>query len=423
MPEGSEGRLGILRRWASLLVIAAALMRVTVSPVHPNGPPIRADGVGYHVWTYAFLLGRLDFRWYPGNPSDAGLHLADPERGVYQNQYPPGVALVRLPVMAWLIDREHPGPEFSPAEHRAALILAGVALLAVATLVLLCCARLGVPPWASHTSVLLLTFGTGLFHYSTYDGSFSHIYSALGVALLMWLSVGAVLDGGGRLPATTALVAFLLVLVRNTNVVFLAIWAAGVFAWGWRSGRREARVWLRNGAWLAGGVGLAAAVQLGLNAYANGRLVFSSYGQEWFHWDRPMLASVLFSYERGLFTYYPVLGVVLVAGFCVAKTRPMALWLAVLFLAYATLYGFWNSWQLGGGFGHRGFVEFVPLAALLFALTLPALPRIPRAIVLVLAIASVCLTFRIMVGYWRATFPIGGADANLYWDHVLGHSP
>jgi hypothetical protein len=417
MTDGSIEPSGIWRRWASLLVIGAVLLPVTVRQPYAIGPPIRSDGVGYHVWTYGLLTGRLSFRWYAGDPATAGLRLTDPEHRVYQNKYPPGVALLRLPFMLWCLDRSQPPGVISPAEHRTALDVGALALLVIVILLLKTCYRLGVSPWATHTAILFLTFGTGLFHYATFDASFSHIFSALGVTVLLWFSVWAVHSRQGRLPiAATALTVCLLLLVRNTNVLFLLFWCATLFIWGWRSGHKSLRVWSWNAAGIAAGASLAVAVQLGLNSYANnGQLVFSSYGGETFLWDRPMLPSVLLSYERGLFTYYPVLAVVLAAGLIAPRTRLATLALAMLFLVYAGLYGFWHAWALGAGFGHRGFVEFVPLAVPLLAASLAGMSGARRKVLLAVGGACVCLTMQLMVSYWCDKLPGMGATANDYW--------
>jgi|SRR5579862_5083162 len=406
------------KRWLSLLIIGGVVLPVTLFQPYVNGPPIRSDGIGYHVWTYALLSGRLSFRWYPGNPAEAGLHLADAQRSVFQNKYPPGVALLRLPFMLFWIDRSQAPAEISSGEHWTVLVLGAVALLGTVFFTLKSCVRLGAPLWASHTAVLLLTFGTGLFHYATYDASFSHIYSALGVALLLWLSVQAAYEKEGRLPLiTTVLTTCLLLLVRNTNAVFLLLWGVAYLMWFWRSAHASSRLGLRNAAIMAAGFFLGAAIQLAINAYANGHFMLSSYGEESFMWDRPMLLSVLFSYERGLFTYYPVLAVVLLAAIFVKPVRAAAVGLAGLFLVYAALYGFWDYWMLGGGFGHRGFVEFVPLAVPLLALSLLHYRVQPQSFILAAAVASVCLTLSIMAAYWHGTFPFGGANATMYWSN------
>src|SRR5262249_21450457 len=146
----------------------------------------------------------------------------------YACMYPPGVALIRLPLMVFVVDPSRNGPPFSPGEHWVCLIVSALALLLIAGLGLRVGERLGVAPLSRHAAVLMLTFGTGLFHYGTHDGSFSHIYSALGAALLLWMAVVAVQDRGGRLPLLgTPFVTLLLLLVRNTNVLLLASWSLG----------------------------------------------------------------------------------------------------------------------------------------------------------------------------------------------------
>ena len=59
------------RRWASILIVAAVLLPVTVFQPYRNGPAIRSDGAGYHIWTYALLKGDLAFTWFEGDPISA----------------------------------------------------------------------------------------------------------------------------------------------------------------------------------------------------------------------------------------------------------------------------------------------------------------------------------------------------------------
>lgn len=118
--------------------------------------------------------------------------------------------------------------------------------------------------------------------------------------------------------------------------------------------------------------------------FATGALSGSSYGDIGFAWGRAMWPSVLLSYERGLITYYPVFGLVLIAGLAIRSLRMATLLWATCCFAYALLYGFWPSWYLGEGFGHRGFVELVPWTVLLLGLALQRQPiRVRRPIIVV----------------------------------------
>ena len=109
---------------------------------------------------------------------------------------------------------------------------------------------------------------------------------------------------------------------------------------------------------------------------------------------------VLASYERGLFTYYPVLAVGLATGLWTRRTRMATYWLSGLLAAFVTLYGFWFKWFLGGEMGHRGFVELMPFAAVIFASALPELKSRYRVAAIVLG--------------------TGGGTPRLFWNHIVG---
>jgi hypothetical protein len=407
-----------LGRWWSLLVVLAALAAVTVTEPYANGPPIRSDGVGYHLWTRALLDGDLSFRAYKDQEA---IYPAPRGGGLYVNKYPPGVALFRLPVMAPLVDRRPGAPLISPAEHLANQLCGAAALVAVCWLCLRTCRLLAVPPADAHLALLTTTFGTGLFHYATYDASFSHVYSALAAAFLVWLGARAVVAGHERLPGpATAAACFFLVLFRNTNVLLLAALATVYLDGRRRRGMLRRRDACRDLAAVLVGACAAAAVQLAYNYHGSGRLTLNSYVEERFLWDRPMQAAVVWSFERGLFTYYPVLAVVLAAAWLGRQTRPAAAVSTLLVLAYVALYGFWWSWHLGMGFGHRGFVELAPAAAVLLAAALGEAPGRRRAALSACAVVCALVTLELMAGYWRGSLPMWHASGRDYGQHVWG---
>ena len=388
-----------LWRWSSLLVVALVATAVTMRPPYQNWPPLRSDGAGYHIWTYAILKGDLSFAWYHGNPAAASLHKPDPASPRYACKYPIGVALIRLPVMAFCADPARNGPPFSPAEQWACLALGAAALVATVALGLATCYRLGVPPAWAHVSVLLLTFGTGLFHYGTYDASFSHIYSALLTAGLVWLAVRAGTQGRRlSVAAVTALVALLL-LVRTTNVVLVGFWWLAGMAWH-NAARASPGFRSRVMCGTAFGVALGVAITLGVNYEMLGHLTLNTYTGEKFNWHDSNMGHVLGGVSSGLFRYYPVLAVVLIVSFLPCQTRLAALGLLGVFAAYTVIYGHWWSWHLGSGFGHRGFVEAVPLVVPVLGKTLSSIPR--RTAIIITALGSVLMLHTLiqMGNYW-----------------------
>jgi hypothetical protein len=404
----------------ALLLLAAALALTAVFHPFKNWPLIRWDGEGYHLWTYAILRGDLNFAPYSETHATIAVVPADPQRGFYANKYPPGVALIRLPVMAFFTDPNAPGAVPTLAENYAVLILSSLALLATAYFMLRSARLAGAPEWAAQVATLAVIFGTGPFHYATFYGSYSHVWSGLGLAIFMFLGLRALNTPGGKLPVvSTVATVVLLVLVRNTNALAIAALALAYAADLLRRGvsRREVLRDLLIVA-VAGAVGLT--VQIALNSYAFGRLTLSAYAGEPFLWGRPMAWSVLTAYDQGLLLYAPLVGVVLVAGLAVRATRPATVGYGLLLLAYAFLYGFWHSWMLGAGFGHRGFVELMPPAVPLLAVALGQLPRSGRIAALLAVALSVFMSLELMAGYWRGSFPWHSPTREDYVAHLWG---
>ncbi len=400
-------------RWLGCFLVLVAAAPVTIDPPYRNGPPIRADGVGYHAWTRALLERDLDFCYLSTDYAGAISNRGGP-RGVCQDKYPPGVALVRLPVMAFLVDTSPGAPLITDAEHRASLYFSAFTLLLICVVATATCRLLRLSAGCTSLAVLAFVFGAGLFHHGTYDGSSSHIYSALGVAVLIWLGVRAQVGGAGW-PArlASAVTAFLLVATRNTNIFAIVILLLGYLAWT-RAGRNVR--WAHAVPVLAGVAG-AVALQIAYNLYATGHLAISSYGAEGFRFDNPGQTRVLLSYEQGLFTWYPVVAVVLAAALFVRATRIAAIWFSALIGAFALLYGFWTGL---GGFGNRGFVELMPAGIVLFAFALTKLRPGARSAIGLAALVASFMTVELMGGYWRNTVPFSGSTADIYWSHVVG---
>jgi hypothetical protein len=404
-----------VRTYLSVIAVTLVLIPVTVTR---DLPTIASDGVGYHLWTRAILEWDFSFCRYEELREEGFISRVDPERGVCQNQYPAGLALLRLPVTAFVAARGE-GAHINGAEDRAVLILSGVALVAACLLCLSCCRRLGAPAWAAHTSVLTLVFGTGVFHYGTFDASFTHIYSTALFALLLLLGIGRDGRPAPRIPpAGVGVLSFFLISIRWTNVLLLG---ALLLARLHTAGRGQpARMLLPEVAAVGTGAAAAIGIQLAYNAYVTGTPFVSPYGGPGFLWGQPRMWSVLFSFERGLFTFYPALLVALLAPLAIRNLRRAGLALIVVVLAYATLYGFWWSWALGAGFGHRGFVELVPVAIVLFALALGRSRSPQRRIAVALGLVGAFATVELMVGYWRFSVPFAGTTRAIYWSHVVG---
>lgn len=399
---------------APVVVLAAVIAWVTITHPYVSGAHIRSDGVGYHAWTKAILHGDLSFcSWR--NDGSGFISYVDEQRQVCQNKYPPGLAFIQLPFMAFVVDRHAPINEISNQENGVSVVLGALAFLVTIGLLAWAAAMLRVSSWKAALAIAVTSFGTGLFHYGTYDSCFTHVYSAMFCCLA---AVFAIRDQRLRRPFPVGIAlacGFFMVSLRNTNVFIVVCLALG---WLFYARDRPLFARLRPPVAMMSGVAIAVAIQISYNYYVQRMFTLSSYGQESFMFDRPMQGAVLFSYERGLLTYYPLFAVALIGGAMTRQTRPLTLLLLLLVATLTNVYGYWHSWMLGGGMGHRGFIEITPIAALVLMTTWQRFGRIATGTSVVASMLTTLVTLQVMVGYWRGTYPFGGASQTDYWSHV-----
>jgi hypothetical protein len=134
-----------------------------------------------------------------------------------------------------------------------------------------------------------------------------------------------------------------------------------------------------------------------------------------FSFGSPRLGGVLFSTQKGLFFWSPLL-LFAVTGAIVAKgwSRGMVLSAAVIFSVQAYLAASWWDWQFGSSYGHRAFTDGFGLAAVLLAACFEwASRRAPvRRFVATAAVIFVALSVVQMVQYWTHNLP----EANTTWE-------
>ena len=80
-------------------------------------------------------------------------------------------------------------------------------------------------------------------------------------------------------------------------------------------------------------------------------------------------APVFLSFHKGLITWYPVVLVAVVLSLVARRRDAVILWVATT-VPLVLLYGAWYPWDLGGGFGHRGFVDLAPVYGIVLAVSL-----------------------------------------------------
>ncbi len=410
-------RLGLLlARWWAVVAFLVIGVLFSVNEPYTNSPPIRSDGLGYHAWTRALLDGNISFCPYVDLEPVAALEPVS-EIGRCANKYPPGLALLRFPFMA-PFTATNGGELRSPAEDRinqVAALAAGAVGMATAIAVSV---RLKAARWVANFAALAVMLGTNQFHYATYDSSFTHIYTSGLVGVLTLLVVRADTD---RRPLhtweaiLTAIVVAFIVDIRMMLVAPLVAVGLGLALLEVHS-TSISRAWQRHRRLvIAATTGAAAALaqQLVYNRYIFGDWRISSYTGEEFIWSRLKQPDVLFSTHRGVFLWFPLVAVAIALG-VFTRQKTIAVVLALAIGTLTVIYGAWGSWDLAGGFGHRGFVEVMPLVAVALAVGLSRVDTRIRIAGYVISALCVAFSLGLMRAYWSSELGFYGATTDEY---------
>ncbi len=379
--------------------------------------PIRSDGYSYYVYLpsaviyHDLSLDALARDWYDGTYPEFSAIRRWPANGRWLDATPIGVAVLMLPfflvgdALTWWSNLPRDGFSFY-YQHAAGL--AGLAYFVAGLALIRAMLRARFRDGVVLATLVTLTWGTNLFHYGTFDATFSHAYSFFLVSA--WV---ATIDrwrerpGCGR-AALLGAIAALIVLTRNVNAVFLLV----LPLWCWRelwARRRELAI--------AAAVGAACLLpQAALYRSITGAWWVNSYSllSNRFDFGTPRIGSVLFSTQKGLFFWSPALALA-VAGAWAARgwARRFVAPAAMIFAIQLYIVASWSDWQLGGSYGHRAFTDGFALAAPLIAATYEwtsTRPRL-RAVVAVFATAAIALSIVQMVQYWLGVIPF----ANTTW--------
>jgi hypothetical protein len=379
--------------------------------------PIRSDGFSYYVYLPSWFLYHDPTLESVAADCCGGEFPAStaivrwPRTHRWVNAHPIGVAVMQAPFFA-IAHALTRWTNLSPDgftlyyEHAAGLsglfwTIAGLGILGAVL-------RRHFTAPVSAATLVTLVFGTNLFHYATFDSSYSHPYSFCLFAAFLDVVDRWDRDRRSWTAALAGVIAGLIVLVRHTNVLLLICFAPLL--------RRD----LRRAAILCAVGVLAIVPQLVIYYQATGRPIVSSYGDLGFNFTSPRLLEVLFSTQKGLFFWCPLL-LLACAGFAIlARSGDSArrfVLPAIVFLAADTyLIASWWDWQFGGSFGHRGFVDALPL----FAVGLAAFYRwafaVParRHVVTVVVVCAIALNLFQMAQYWHRLLPFSDTTWDQY---------
>ena len=303
----SIGGASASSRWSIALAAALCLAGYVYAYTHARaGTPIRSDAFSYYVYLPSWLLYHDATLQSVASDCCGGSFpswtaiIRWPGTTRWVNAHPIGEAVLIAPFFAVahaLTRWTNLTPDGFSRYYQHAAGLAGLCYVIAGLWSLDRLLRRHFPSAVALATLATLLAGTSLFHYATFDSTWSHAFSFALVALLLDLA-----DEWrpGRSAIPLGIVSGLIVLVRHTNaIVVLAIAGTLIII-----NRRDR---LRLAATIGVVVFAIVLPQLLLYHAATGSWIVSSYGDLGFTFGTPHVAGVLVSVQKGLFFYAPVL--------------------------------------------------------------------------------------------------------------------
>lgn len=367
----------------------------------PAQPIIYADGAAYYAylphWFYydgeGYSFMKEIIKKYPDSRFDDNLGFG---RGLVNghNKYYSGTAVMLTPF--FLIAHAVEVISGGQTDGYSTTYLFMVSIAAIfywivgAVALYLFLLRLKIPSIYAIVAILVITFGTNLFHYTIYAPTYAHVYSFACVSLLLLLAQ--------RWINTNRTIYFLLLglligmafIIRPTNLIVL-LFVPFLFNHFTDLTSRLKEVFTRKFVRIL--LFLVLLIIPFLLHFSNASS-FNSYGDEGFdHLTDPYLFEVLFGVRRGLFFYFPVLLLALIGVIVLFKVKRPLFWGFILtFLVFTYLISSWWCWWYGGSFSMRPFVDIMPIFAIPIAFLLYRIHVVLKVFAALFMLGAVGLT-------------------------------
>lgn len=382
---------------------------------------IYSDGAGYYAYLPVTFLYHFDYNKFPAGIDDStGYHFIDHDGKKMATKYGCGVALMVSPFFGGTVLYSHIAGiplegGFSTAFFRMADV-AAVFYLVLGLFFIFQVLKRYTGKLVRYLSVIFIFAGTNLYFYAFRQPLMSHVYSFCAISLYLY-AIHIFLEKGSwrsfMLVAFSASLAMLIRPVNGTILLLLLFWNVDSFP-ALKDRLRLLLTW-RNIATFAIIFFLVFLPQMWYWNYMFGAPIHYSYqGESFSNWNDPKLAEIWFSPLNGLFIWNPV-WFVFIAGvlLMIILRERNGILLLVFFLLTSYIIASWHSWFFGCGYGHRAFVDFLPLVAIPFGVITEKIvrirTRIPAALMILLLSAMSFYNIRIIYNY-------SGCFSGSVWD-------
>ncbi len=362
-----------------IVIFISISVALGIRIVSPKWKSISSDGFGYYVYLpqilkYQDIKGVAVLNNLAENEQqNAQGRLLPLENGNYINKYPIGEALLMLPFFlgADLINSIFiHGNNYFEGIFSLVPSIASIFYFSLGIIFLQKILGKFLSNKVTLITLTLVIFGTNLLHYSTFDPSFSHVYSFALFSIFTYFVIEFE-NYKNKLSywATLGGLIGLIISVRQTNVIISILLLYPLIKEIQNLGLKQfLKSYAKSFVTFAGFAILLFLPQIIYWYIVTGSPLVSSYSYnayETFNILHPEVGNVLFSARKGLFFWTPILllsipGFILMFKKRVEHRYPfLSVLLIQLFIVSA-----WWAWSYGFSFGHRAFTEFAVFFAL-----------------------------------------------------------
>ena len=396
---------------------------------------IRSDGKGYYLYLpSAFIHKDLTMKWTEPlqktePPTIDWYGLSKVSNGKYLNKYAVGLAILWLPffVVAHLLTHLTGGTAdgFS-IFYQIAIAAAAVLYGSLGCTLLFKTLNRYFTVGVSLATTLTILFATNLLSYIVYDSGFTHVYSFFLVSFILYLLPSWYSKMSYKTTLLLALLLSLCILVRQTNIFVILIVLLGGVKSRTSLNNRLVLFWQQRRKLLLMAVVMLAVAspQLLYWYYITGKWFIFSYRGEGFNFLHPQFINILFSPDRGLFFWAPVL-ILSLFGLIPLK-RKLSEWSIALYVflpIWLFVTASWHSWQFGESYGHRAFIDIMPILSLPLAFVLNAWRKTRISSLAITVFISICTFINLFLTYqyWlRELLPSGSSLRTYAHTWMLG---
>lgn len=331
---------------------------------------LRIDAEIYYTYLPAtFIHGNPLFEGVDEHNTPFAVHSTSTGRNAVKMSM--GVAILEIPFFLGGHLYAHLDPKYEPngfsIPYHFAIALSSVVYTVLGMLLLGLFLRRKFSDLVAISTLILIGFGTNLYHYSIYETGMAHPVTFFLLSALLYMTDRWIVNKKVWRSLLIGVVLGLIILIRPINILFCIpfLFFLKKPEEEWKAHFKNLFLPFSHILLMALGAFLIVLPQLLFWKIQTGGFLYYSYREEGFFWLNSHVWQGLFSIRKGWFIYTPLMLFATLGLINLYKTRREYFLGTLIFLIpflYVTFS--WWCWWYGGGFGARTLIDILPIMAI-----------------------------------------------------------